>query len=220
MIFSTVVAVSVLSLFSFTRAATIHARGDSCAFVCPDKDLDGDTLVGSTRGAILSCSYTGKSSKWCTYNAVSSIPPSYFYPPRLTMLPRPLECPWAIAIAPRPQFKNASDATAGSSSRQLSVEAVTTTTEIRTGKFRATTSNGSAAGPRVQFPSAIRPLPPRIGIRPVHRHGTAHTPTHLHRRGPAHTPTRLQLTLSLPTRLPLSNHATSDALSKTSRRAR
>ena len=148
MIFSTVVAVSVLSLFSFTRAATIHARGDSCAFVCPDKDLDGDTLVGSTRGAILSCSYTGKSSKWCTYNAVSSIPLSYFYPPRLTMLPRPLECPWAIAIAPRPQFKNASDATAGSSSRQLSVEAVTTTTEIRTGKFRAMTSNGSAAGPR------------------------------------------------------------------------
>ncbi|KAF9783920.1 hypothetical protein BJ322DRAFT_885790 [Thelephora terrestris] len=73
MIFSVAVAVSVLSLFTFTRAATIYARGGSCAFVCPDKDLDGDPLLASTTGVILSCSYTGESPKWCTYNSSTGV---------------------------------------------------------------------------------------------------------------------------------------------------
>ncbi|KAF9791985.1 hypothetical protein BJ322DRAFT_1026544 [Thelephora terrestris] len=72
MIFPTILAVSVFSLLPFTYAATINAR-DNCAFVCPNQDPAGNNLLASSTGAILSCSYTGGPSKWCTYNAATGV---------------------------------------------------------------------------------------------------------------------------------------------------
>ena len=78
MIFSTTVVVSVLSLLSFTSAATISARGDDCKFVCPDKGVDGDTLQATAFGdKVISCSYSGHPFKWCTYDPVSRLPLSH-----------------------------------------------------------------------------------------------------------------------------------------------
>ena len=91
MIFSTTLVVYVLSLFTFTSAATIPTRKDGCTFVCPDKDLDGDALFNSTVGdAVTSCSYVGKSFKLCAFNSVSLVPPTHRQP-RLTLRFRPAE---------------------------------------------------------------------------------------------------------------------------------
>jgi hypothetical protein len=85
MIFSTVVVVSILSLLSSARAATIHARRDGCTFVCPDKDLDDNALYSSaTDDADIYCSYIGESFNLCKYNSVSRIPFSRRQP-RLTL---------------------------------------------------------------------------------------------------------------------------------------
>lgn len=75
MIPSIALVVTVLSLISCSRAATIHARQDGCTFVCPDKDVEGNDLSSlATDDGVISCSYFGDSFNWCTYDSVSHIP--------------------------------------------------------------------------------------------------------------------------------------------------
>ena len=157
MIFSAAVVVSVLSLLSSTRAATIRARQDGCTFVCPDKDLGGNALYASTTSdAVISCSYVGQPLNSCTYDWVSHIPP-----PRrrtwLTLLFRLAERLLAKAIALSTQLNNVSH-----------VEGLLTPTP-----------NGSAS-------ATIRMCPlqqPRFGLRTIHPHPGAahrHLGVHLH----------------------------------------
>ena len=86
--FSPLVIVSVLSLFSCTHAVALGARGDDCTYCCPKTDVYGKTLSTSSPvdDKFICCtydgdgSYGGKTDTSCTYDIVRvfSFPIAYF----------------------------------------------------------------------------------------------------------------------------------------------
>ncbi|KAF9649464.1 hypothetical protein BDM02DRAFT_3113663 [Thelephora ganbajun] len=75
MILSAAAIVSVLSILPFTRALALHARQDNCAFVCPDTDVDGNSLSTLTVDeSTVSCSYSGTLATSCVYDLATGIP--------------------------------------------------------------------------------------------------------------------------------------------------
>ena len=72
MIFSTVVAASILALVPSSLALAIGTRDNACTFACPQNDAHGNGLSGSSvNGNSLSCTYAGGSGNLCIYDIVS-----------------------------------------------------------------------------------------------------------------------------------------------------
>ena len=197
MIFSAVVVISIFSLLSSARAATIHARQDGCTFVCPDKDPDSNDLYSSSiDDALISCSYFGEPLNLCTYDLVSriSLPRSEL---GFTLRSRQVGNWWGMEIAPMLRLNNASHVEAGSLRKRWFVEGLLINPRIQP-------TDGNITAPRVHAPSAMYPLPHRIGLRTPHLHPGAH----IH---PSPSPA---------TRPQLRNHANSGVPSRILRRTR
>ena len=72
MIFSTVVAVSILAFIPSSLALAIDARNNGHAFACPQEDTYKHGLTAShVHDKSLSCTYAGGSSDVCIYDIVS-----------------------------------------------------------------------------------------------------------------------------------------------------